>query len=248
MASRTLSVSYKSPLEATQLCQALATGELSTEWVPHVASLLEEAPMSVLVAAVEEAARRSRVPPKRVWQHLLRWASDLNSPRPGHRHLRSRPTFLGYVSPRPSEVAGDVSPHYVEGAGFVKLIRPGGEIDFVASPNLTASPFEIWSLHRRRIRVETAAKISAKKMWHRGDQVPARDLFDLSLVIEREPAALRAAGRFLVRHRDAFIEQIAVRPAVLEAQFDAIDSWKYRPSFGEATQRAVRFLESLPPS
>lgn len=82
MASRTASVSYKSPLEATQLCQALATGELSTELVPHVASLLDEAPMSVLVAAVEEAARRSRVPPKRVWQHLLRWASDLNSPRP----------------------------------------------------------------------------------------------------------------------------------------------------------------------
>ena len=65
--------------------------------------------------------------------------------------------------------------------------------DFVASPNLTAAPFETWSLQRRSVRVETAAEIVAKKVWHRGDQVSARDLFDLSLVIEREPESLRLA-------------------------------------------------------
>ncbi len=35
----------------------------------------------------------------------------------------------------------------------------------------------------------------AKKMYHRGDRVTARDLFDLALVIEREPLDL------LRRHR-----------------------------------------------
>jgi hypothetical protein len=63
------------------------------------------------------------------------------------------------VSPRLSEVAEAISADYVEGAGFVKLIRPEGEIDFVASPNLTAAPFETWSLQRRSVRVETAAEM-----------------------------------------------------------------------------------------
>jgi hypothetical protein len=65
-----------------------------------------------------------------------------------YRHRRSKdidifvpdPQYLGYVSPRLSEVAEAISADYVEGAGFVKLIRPEGEIDFVASPNLTAHP------------------------------------------------------------------------------------------------------------
>ena len=172
-----------------------------------------------------------------------------------YRHRRSKdvdifvpdPQYLGYVSPRLSEVAEAISADYVEGAGFVKLIRPEGEIDFVASPNLTATPFETWSLQRRSVRVETAAEIVAKKLWHRGDQVSARDLFDLSLVIEREPESLRTAGRFLVRHREAFIEQLATRAAVLKAQFDAIDVLKYRPTFEDAAVRAERFLKGLPP-
>jgi len=135
-----------------------------------------------------------------------------------YRHRRSKdidifvpdPQYLGYVSPRLSEVAEAISADHVEGAGFVKLIRPEGEINFVASPNLTATPFETWSLQRRSVRVETAAEIVAKKLWHRGDQVSARDLFDLSLVIEREPESLRIAGRFLVRHREAFIDASAL--------------------------------------
>lgn len=36
------------------------------------------------------------------------------------------------------------------------------------------------------MKVETAAEIVAKKMWRRGDRATARDLFDLSLVIEHD--------------------------------------------------------------
>ena len=156
------------------------------------------------------------------------------------------PQFLGYVSPRLSDVAAAISADYVEGPGYVKLVRPEGEIDFVASTNLTAVPFETWALQRRPVRVETAAEIIAKKLWYRGDQASARDLFDLSLVIEREPEALLAAAEFLVRHRQPFADQLSKRAAVLSAQFDAIDVLKYRPTFAQAAQRAVDFLEALP--
>jgi hypothetical protein len=43
------------------------------------------------------------------------------------------PQYLGYVSPRLSDVAAEVATDYVEAAGYVKLIRPEGEIDFVAA-------------------------------------------------------------------------------------------------------------------
>ncbi len=156
------------------------------------------------------------------------------------------PQYLGYISPRLSTVAESVSADFVEGAGFVKLIRPEGEIDFVASRNLTEKPFDTWTLLRRPTRVETAAEIVAKKLWHRGTIARARDLFDLSLVIEREPIALAAAAAFLVRHRDEFLDQLSARDEVLRAQFQAIAALRYRPTFDEAVQRAISFLKSLP--
>jgi hypothetical protein len=96
------------------------------------------------------------------------------------------------------------------------------------------------------VRVETAAEILAKKLWHRGASVSARDLFDLSLVIEREPAALRRAAKFLVRNRTPFLAQVRQRADVLRAQFDAIHTLEYRPSFAAAARRCERFLRALP--
>lgn len=150
------------------------------------------------------------------------------------------------MSPRLSDAAERVSVDYVEGPGYVKLLRPEGEIDFVASPNLTAQPYDEWTLLGRKVKVETAAEIVAKKLWHRGDRATARDLFDLSLVIEREPEALATAAPYLVRHRDAFLTQIQQRRAVLGAQFEAIDALAYRPTYDEAVDRASRFLKQLP--
>lgn len=88
------------------------------------------------------------------------------------------------MTPRLSDVAAEVSQDYVETAGYFKLIRAEGEIDFVAWRNLTQNPYEGWQLEGRDVRVETAAEIVAKKLWHRGYAATARDLFDLSLVID----------------------------------------------------------------
>lgn len=155
------------------------------------------------------------------------------------------PKYLGFVSPRLSDVAESVTHDYVEGPGYIKLLRPEGEIDFVASPNLTREPHEEWELLGRRIRVETSAEIAAKKLWHRGDRATARDLFDLALVIEREPESLASAAQYLVRHREAFLRQIEQRQAVLKLQFDAIDRLSYRVSYEQAQRLAKEFLGAL---
>lgn len=155
------------------------------------------------------------------------------------------PQYLGFVSPRLSDVAESVTQNYVEGPGYIKLLRPEGEIDFVASPNLTAEPFELWRLLGRQVRVETSAEIVAKKLWHRGDRATARDLFDLALVIEREPKALASAGEYLVRHREAFLGQVEQRKEVLKLQFDAIDRLDYQVTYEQAQRSAEGFLRSL---
>jgi hypothetical protein len=171
-----------------------------------------------------------------------------------YRHRRSRdidifvpdPQYLGYVTPRLSAVAEAISPDYVEEAGHVKLIRPEGEIDFVAAPNLTTPAFETWRIAGREVRAETAVEIVAKKMWHRGATATARDLFDLALVIEQERRALARAARYLVRHRTEFLAQLHSRAAVLRAQFDAIDVMRCRPTYEACVRRAERFLSALP--
>jgi transcriptional regulator with XRE-family HTH domain len=82
MASRSASVSYKTPIRAHQLGKLLLSGVVPAPLLPHWATFLDEAPLPVLVAAVEEAARRGGVAPKRVWRHLARSARELHSPRP----------------------------------------------------------------------------------------------------------------------------------------------------------------------
>lgn len=157
------------------------------------------------------------------------------------------PQYLGFVTPRLSDVAASVSTQYVEDqSSYVKLIRPEGEIDFVASPNLTEKPFEVWNINGQPIRVETAAEIVAKKLWHRGERATARDLFDLSLVIEREPEALIKAAKFLQKNAQTFIEQITNRQTILRLQFNEINTLEYKPSYEDAAMRVIQFLSTLP--
>ena len=81
MASRSASVSYKAQLGAGQLAKVLTTGDVPADLLPHLATFLDEAPLPLVVSAVEEAAMRGQVPPKRIWQQLVRWAREIHSPR-----------------------------------------------------------------------------------------------------------------------------------------------------------------------
>lgn len=82
MASRTASVSYKTSMDPRALARALSDGEMPAAMTAHVATLLDEAPLSIIVGAIEEAAAQEHVPPKRMWRHLIHWAKELKSVRP----------------------------------------------------------------------------------------------------------------------------------------------------------------------
>ena len=81
MASRTASVGYRRVLTPSELSQALACGDLPADIMPHVATLLDEAPLPIIVSAVAQAAQQEHIPPKAIWRHVIRWAYALGSPR-----------------------------------------------------------------------------------------------------------------------------------------------------------------------
>lgn len=82
LASQTASVSYKQVLEPQALAAALVGGQLPNHLKPQVATLLDEAPLPIIVSAVEEVASQSSCPAKTLWKHLQQWARELQSPRP----------------------------------------------------------------------------------------------------------------------------------------------------------------------
>jgi len=79
--SRSASVSYKTLLDPNALATALVDGVLPKQLTPHIATLLDEAPMALIVAAVEEVAAISSTSPKLLWKHVFHWARELQSPR-----------------------------------------------------------------------------------------------------------------------------------------------------------------------
>ena len=81
MASKTASVSYKTKLHSSDLSRSLVSGELPEKIYPHVATLIDEAPLAIIVSAVEEAARENHVAPKLIWKNIDRWAHEMHSPR-----------------------------------------------------------------------------------------------------------------------------------------------------------------------
>ena len=160
--------------------------------------------------------------------------------RYGHRQSKDidifvpDPQYLGFITPRLSDKAESLTQHYTEAANYVKLYFPEGEIDFVAAPNLTAPGYELQTLMGHATKMETSAEIIAKKLWHRGDAITGRDIFDFALVAEKEPQGLRTAAKFLLRHAEAMYRALDERAIPLKIQFDAIDTLNYHPVFEDA--------------
>ena len=171
--------------------------------------------------------------------------------RYGHRFSKDidifvpDPQSLGFVTPRLSDVAESITTDYVEAAGYVKLYLPEGEIDIVAAPNLTVPGFETETILGHQVRVETSVEIIAKKMWHRGDRITGRDIFDFALIAEREPDALMSAREFMTRHAAAVFEQLDERYVQLKQQFDAVDSLNFSPTFDQACNTLKSTLTAM---
>ena len=101
-------------------------------------------------------------------------------------------------------------------------IFPEGEIDFVASAPLTEEPAVSEQLFGHDILVENSSEIVAKKVWYRGEQFTARDIFDLAAVAEKEPGILTKISPILQGRRDMVLARIEKHGARLRQDFQAL--------------------------
>ena len=168
-----------------------------------------------------------------------------------HRHRLSKdihifvgdPQYLGFLSPRLSAAAESLTTHYIEQSGFVKLYFPEGEIDFVVSGPLTHKPAKNELLFGRTVAVETSTEIVGKKVWYRGAEFTARDIFDLAMVLEKEPQALTEIRPILRDRRNILLERIERLHERLREDFEALEILEYRRSYDECVDRVRHVLE-----
>jgi hypothetical protein len=143
------------------------------------------------------------------------------------------PQYLGYLTPRLNAEAESLTTKYVEQANSLKLIFTEGEIDFVASAPLTEDPTVTEKLFGRPVLVETSTEIVAKKVWHRGAEFTARDIFDLAVVTEKEPKALWKIEPVLRDRKDVVLRRIASQDTFLREAFAELEVLDYRRTFDE---------------
>jgi len=151
------------------------------------------------------------------------------------------PQYLGYVSPKLNDAAESLTSKYLETANSVKLFFPEGEIDFIASAPLTDKPTVDETVLGRRVRVETTAEILAKKVWHRGREFTARDIFDFALIATKEPGAIKSI-RPILRERGEIIRmRIGTGAKALRTAFSGLDTLEFKPGYDEC----VRIVEDV---
>lgn len=81
MAAQTSGVSYRQVLTEETLLACLMSGEAPDEVIAPIVHFLEEAPMQLVVMAIEEAAQRTGVPISSLWDNLHRLATTRGSRR-----------------------------------------------------------------------------------------------------------------------------------------------------------------------
>lgn len=146
------------------------------------------------------------------------------------------PQYLNYLSPHLNETAEEMTGDYTLQAEYLKLQFPEGEIDFVVSEPLTQDPAAAEKIFGRDVMVETSVEIVAKKVWHRGDRFRARDIFDLALVAENEPEALKSIAPILRDRKDVILARIKASDSNLRDDFANLEVQEYRRSYDECVK------------
>lgn len=154
------------------------------------------------------------------------------------------PQYLGYLSPRLNDTAEAMTTDYVEDTIYLKLRFPEGEIDFIASAPLTRHPTVVESLFGVDVAVETSTEIAAKKIWHRASEFKARDILDIALIAEREPAALEEIRPVMRDRRDVILTRIVRSDANLRNEFEQLELLEYRRSYDECVAIVKKSLVS----
>jgi len=105
------------------------------------------------------------------------------------------PQVLGHLSPDTNDLVAGFAAESVRSANGMKIVTGGGDIDFVVAPDVTADAPVDERIDGRAVATSTNAEILAKKIQYRGFKFTHRDIFDLAVLIDREPTSVERALR-----------------------------------------------------
>ncbi|WP_234684195.1 nucleotidyl transferase AbiEii/AbiGii toxin family protein [Bradyrhizobium monzae] len=130
------------------------------------------------------------------------------------------PQVLPFLDPQKHDFHFEVGPadYKGDGARLPKLGFEFGEIDFIVAQSLTSSPTTQSTVEGEMVLLETIPEIIAKKIYHRGDSIVPRDIFDIA-----------AAGE---KHAEAIIRELASYRNSVTSTLAAID--RLKPDFVSA--------------
>jgi len=80
------SVSYRESVPSAAVTSAFATGLVDGKWIPHLATILDEASDPLLLSAIRAVADNEGISTARVWRNVNRLAADFSSPNRRWRH------------------------------------------------------------------------------------------------------------------------------------------------------------------
>jgi hypothetical protein len=80
LAAQTASTSYKNVLTPPILKRILRTGQAPKKFEAHIMTLLDEAPESIILGAVKQAAAPD-MPPQKIMKHISKWAREWQTNR-----------------------------------------------------------------------------------------------------------------------------------------------------------------------
>jgi hypothetical protein len=81
MAAQSSSTSYRTKLSRTDLIEILATGSTPSDFLSHVLHFFDEAPIQVIVMAVEQVSQLRSLPISIVWQNVSAISCEVRSRR-----------------------------------------------------------------------------------------------------------------------------------------------------------------------
>jgi hypothetical protein len=103
--------------------------------------------------------------------------------------------WLSLLTPRLNETAAGIAQDYAEQANAIKITTAQGDIDFIIAADV-ARPVnrEVRVVEGRELEVDPTDEILAKKLFYRAAALKARDVYDLSAVIDLDADAARKAA------------------------------------------------------
>ena len=144
-----------------------------------------------------------------------------------HRESRDVDIFLsdaqllGFLDPSKHDFDFEITPsdYKGDGTGFLKLSFEFGEIDFIVASSLTSAPTVEATVEEQAVLLETVPEVIAKKIYHRGNSIMPRDIFDIA-----------AGGE---KHAASIIKELGGYPDKVASTLVAID--KLKPDFVNAS-------------